>query len=324
SRDYVLGKIDFLVQDKQIPQPTFIVDSGRGCYLIWKINPVPAQAVKLWRRLEDQFFEALKELGADASCLDPSRVLRVDGSINSKNGKVVQVIDYRPIVYSINDLQTEYLVPFPHKERKLRPKYTFPKKENILYLNESPSLYHKRLQDIQMLVKIRQGNMIGCRELACFLTRYWTYCVTKDKAAALAATLALNQQFIDPLTEIEVTKWTNAPDKALRLQAYRYSHKRLINLLKITPEEEEQLESIISRKVWEKKRKRRQREQAVIARQQENKLTSREQKKQDTQNNIIIYYKKGYSQKDIAETLGLSVRTVQRHYREIKNIKEDQ
>lgn len=311
TREQVLGNIDILVQDKEIPRPTFIVDSGNGFYLIWKIKPVPAHVLMLWRKLEQSFYQKLKYLGADAKCLEPSRVFRVDGSINSKNQKAVHIIDYQPITYTINDLQMEYLLPFPHKERITRPKYTFTKKENVLYLNESSTLYHKRIKDIQTLVEIRDGKMKDCREMACFLTRYWTYCITQDHDRALAAAEKLNEQFREPLSKREIEKYTKPPQRALNVRAYRYSKARLIELLKITPREETRLESIIGAKENDKRKKKKQRRN-------DSGLNAREQKKQDTKKEILIYYKKGYTQKQIAEALGLSVRTIKRYYTEIK------
>lgn len=316
TKEQVIGNIRILVDDHEIPYPTFIVDSGRGLYVIWKINNVPAQVLPLWRVLMKNFYEKMKYLGADPRCLEPSRVFRVDGSINSENKKIVHVIDHRPMTYSINDLQTEYLQPILKKQRVSRPKYTYPKKENVLYLRNSISisLYHKRIEDIQTLVSVRKGKMNKCRELSCFLIRYWTYCATGNNELALKRAIDLNNQFDEPLEEKEVLQWTKAPDRALKLRAYKYSNKRLIELLHISDEEQEQLQSVIS------ERERNKRKAATQKEKRRNKkgLTQREQNHKNTLKQIKKYYKKGHSQREIADILGLSIPTIKRYYKEIK------
>lgn len=324
TREQVIGNINILVEDKVIPRPTFLIDSGRGLYAIWKINAVPAHVLPLWQVLIKNFYYKLKYLGADSSCLEPSRVLRVDGSINSKNKKVVHVIDYHHIVYNINDLQS-YLTtvpkentplvknPVPRKKKVTRTKYTFKKNKNVLYLNESSSLYHKRLLDIQTLCEIRGFEMEGYRERILFLTRYWMICLTKDKELAENKARELNQLFKEPLPEKEFTD-TKPPDRACTLKAYRYSSAKLMEILKIEPHEEIYLQTIIT----DKERKRRWNEDKKKKRRNQKGLTEGKKKIQDTEKKIRKYYKKGYLQKEIAEMLGLSVRTIRRYYKSLE------
>lgn len=51
--------------NKTIPRPTFIVDSGRGLYLEWKINAVPSMALPLWKAVQEYLYRVLKPYGAD-------------------------------------------------------------------------------------------------------------------------------------------------------------------------------------------------------------------------------------------------------------------
>ena len=79
--------------NKKIPIPNYVLDSGRGLYLIWRINKVPSQALPLWKAVQDYFYNQLKFLVAYRQALDSTRILRVPNSINSKSNTVVSVIE---------------------------------------------------------------------------------------------------------------------------------------------------------------------------------------------------------------------------------------
>ena len=69
-----------------IPEPNFVVYSGRGIHLYWLLDNVPAQALPRWRAVQKILCEAFN---GDPKATDPTRVLRVVGSINSKTGERV-------------------------------------------------------------------------------------------------------------------------------------------------------------------------------------------------------------------------------------------
>ena len=39
--------------NQSIPIPNYVIDSGRGMYLIWLINKVPSQALALWKAIQE-------------------------------------------------------------------------------------------------------------------------------------------------------------------------------------------------------------------------------------------------------------------------------
>ena len=69
-----------------------VVSSGRGIHLYWRIVDAPYQALSTWQELEDYLYYQLKHLGADKSATDPARVLRMPGTINSRNGAKCEVV----------------------------------------------------------------------------------------------------------------------------------------------------------------------------------------------------------------------------------------
>lgn len=322
SKEQVLGKIDELVQDHEMPRPTFIVDSGRGLYLIWKIKRTPPQALPRWKELMDYFFEKLQDYGADPRCLEPSRIFRLNGSVHETTKKVVHTIRYSGVTYNMYNLRKEYLSTSPTKKdipivgkpktKKKSKSYTFSYAGNkqILYLYNQYKVYEDRLQDLEKLAELRDYDLqpYHCRELMLFLTRYWTYCSTKDERLAIERTVALNLKFKQPLSNNEVINATKVGDKARQLQVYRYGNKKLIMLLSISPEEQYQLSSIMTEEIRSKKRAQEQK----VQRRNENGLTDRQQKKLDNENKIQELVAEGYSTKEISDKIGLSVRQVQR------------
>lgn len=67
-----------------IPEPSVIINSGRGLYLKWFIEHIGSYAVNYWELIQTRLFEIFQLLGADANAKDVSRVLRVVGTENIK------------------------------------------------------------------------------------------------------------------------------------------------------------------------------------------------------------------------------------------------
>ena len=109
---------------KNIPTPNFIIDSGRGLYLIWLIKKVPSMALPLWKAVEEYFYRTLKEFGVDIQALDATRILRIPGSINSKIHTEVKIIDNYDYLYDLREIQNEYMPELSEKApiRLGRPK----------------------------------------------------------------------------------------------------------------------------------------------------------------------------------------------------------
>ena len=127
----------------KIPQPNFLIDSGRGLYYVLLIEPVPSMAMPLWYAVQRYIYNQLKEFGADANALDPTRVLRIAGTVNSKSNSYVEILDMHSYKYRLRDIQEEYLPEITEKKEKKKGR---PKK--IVSLFNEYSLYHARVLDI--------------------------------------------------------------------------------------------------------------------------------------------------------------------------------
>ncbi|MCC0654888.1 MarR family transcriptional regulator [Clostridioides sp. ES-S-0001-03] len=284
-----------------IPNPTMLVDSGRGLYYVLKLEPVPSKALPLWYAIQRYIYNQLEEFGADAKALDPTRVLRATGTINSKTQTEVKIIDYDGYTYTLKEIQENYLPELKEKKKKVKGR---PKK--VVSLFNEYSLYHARLNDLIKICELRDYDMEGCREVTLFLYRYFTCCFMEDEGQALECTLELNKQFVKPLKDNEVVKHTKSAETAYKGKKYKFKNSTLIDLLGITEEEQKYLKSIIGTNEKYRRKNIKRNEN----RRNENGLTSREQEKQDRINELLELKSKGLNQSEIARNLGISRQAV--------------
>ena len=306
----------FLEKDlygSKIPRPNYLIDSGRGLYYIILIKPVPSMAMPLWYAIQRYLYNELKEFGADANALDPTRVLRVVGTINSKSNSCVEILDMDSYEYSLKEIQEEYLPEISEKREKKKGR---PKK--VVSLFNEYSLYHARVIDIAKICELRDYDVKGHRELILFLYRYFSCCFLNDPDEALENVLELNAMFKEPLPEKEVITDTRSAERAYEERKYKYTNAKLIKILDITLDEQQYLKTIISGKEKYRRSAEDQKAKKKAKRRNENGLTKREQEKQDNINAIKSLYEKGYKQVEIVNKLGLSKGRVSQIIKELK------
>ncbi|QXJ27815.1 Primase (primpol) - superfamily 3 helicase [Saccharolobus shibatae B12] len=78
------------LEERGISKPNFIVDSGNGYHFLWKLEK--PYGVQKWKEIEAELIDRLKDLGVDPQAKDPSRVLRLPGSINHRSGRECRVL----------------------------------------------------------------------------------------------------------------------------------------------------------------------------------------------------------------------------------------
>lgn len=120
-----LLEVQKAVEDSHLPRPSAIVFSGRGWHLYWLIEKTPPKALPVWQRLQDHLINSLRTIGADPAARDCSRVLRLVGSTNSKNGELVWGEVYDPIPWKFHDLTNEilgYREPKPKPQKQVKAK----------------------------------------------------------------------------------------------------------------------------------------------------------------------------------------------------------
>lgn len=307
TKKQVLMNLEVDYFNKSIPRPNLIIDSGRGLYLIWLINSVPSKALPLWKAVEEYLYNALEPLGADRKALDPTRVLRVPGSINSKSKTKVKVIEEYDYIYDLREIQNNFLPELkPIEKKKGRPK-------KVVFIHRERSLYYARIQDITKLCELREYDLKGYREFVLFLYRYYLCYFLEDTEKALEDTLELNSMFIPPLSEKEVIRATRSAEKVYNTKDknYKYKNETLIKLLDITENEEAYMTTIISKKEY----KRRKNIRNNISYQEKLKVQGKISKKDEISQRrakIKDLLAEGLKRKDICLQLNISIKTYKR------------
>ncbi|MGL5558446.1 MULTISPECIES: DNA-binding response regulator [Peptostreptococcaceae] len=298
----------------KIPRPNYLIDSGRGLYYIVLIKPVPSMALPLWYAVQRYLFNTLKEFGADANALDPTRVLRIVGTMNSKSGTSVKVLDEYDYEYSLREIQEEYLPEISPKKKKSKGR---PKKMVSLFTEYS--LYYSRLMDISKICELRNYDVEGHREVILFLYRYYSACFTEDTEEALRRALELNSMFIKPLPENEVIRDTKSATKAYENRLYKYTNTKLIQILDITLDEQQYLKTIISGKEKYRRCAEDKKAKQKAKRRNENGLTKKQQEIENLKEKIIKLKNEGLKNKDISDKLSTPLKTLERYITKIRS-----
>ena len=111
---YWEGALDAL-SDAGLPGPGFVIFSGRGLHLYWLLEPLPAKALPVWQHIQDTLVRALAPLGADYRAKDCTRLLRLAGTVNSRNGEAVRGYWLCNDVWTLHELANEVLDYRPAK-----------------------------------------------------------------------------------------------------------------------------------------------------------------------------------------------------------------
>lgn len=298
----------FMEQDLygQIPVPNMLVDSGRGLYYIIFLENTGAEELPKWQLVERYLYEKLKNLGADNKALDATRVLRVVGSTNSKNNELVKVIDTYDYQYTLDEIIENYIPEvIEDRKEKQKPKGVRKKgrKKKFVSLFTLYNLYYTRFNDIKKLVEIRNYEMTGYREITLFLIRYFLNIYHGDDDLVMEEVLEINNSFTEPLEIEEVFKATLSGATRATENVYKYSNDKLIKLLNITPSEQREMATIISKSEKYYRNNKSRREQ----RRNKEGLTKREADKLNNENAILELRMKKYTLKQISEKLNLSI-----------------
>jgi DNA-binding CsgD family transcriptional regulator len=298
----------------KIPEPTMIIDSGRGLHLYWRINHAPVGAAWTWQELQDYLYRQLRHLGADPAATDSARLLRIPGTINSRNGALCRPVVITDKQYSMYDLRDQYLAEKPKTKQK--QKRTSGGTVSPLY---NPYTLHKaRLSDLLTLCRLRNFNVEGHRNNILHLYAYWQGITVRNSQELERAVIALNESFKEPLRATEVNAVIRCIPKAIKAfldpaagpaAGYNYKNETLIDMLAITEKEQQHLKTIIGTKEKYKRKNERRKE----ARRNEAGLTPRQQQAEDTATSITELRAQGLTLKEIAKEVGLTVKGVEYH-----------
>jgi len=273
-----VSDILWICQDMGIPEPSIIVYSGNGFQLKWFFETViPGKAVLRWNAVQKELVQRLKEFGADPAARDASRVLRLVQTVNSKTGRLCEVVHVKeengqPIRYDFEYMCDRLLAKsrveikesqqraIEARERRQAFQLVSGHRTGNLKAFNGRELAWARLKDLQKLLEMR-GDVEGLRMVFLF----WQLNFLLLSGAAYSRNLYYEAsalaRSIDP-------SWTHCSAELRTLYAkakefesgqqiefqgklypalYTPRNDTLINTFSITDDEQRQLQTIISK-----------------------------------------------------------------------------
>lgn len=255
TQEQILMQLESDYFDRKIPTPSYVVNSGRGMYLLWKIDE-HINAQPRWEKVQRYLHSQLLEFGADRAVVtDTARVFRIPGSINSKSGTRVSIMQTynNNYTYTLYEIMQEYMqddiVVHKYISGKKKAKRTYKKNNGnkVMFMNTPYSLYIARINDLEHLLLKYRDKIGAMRENIMFLYRYYTLCICNDKEESLNAVKRLNSRLNNPLDEKEVIKATASAEKYYDTDmSFQISNSKLIEFLNIEADEMKDMKSIMS------------------------------------------------------------------------------
>ena len=312
----VVVAVEQLVEEKKIPQPTQYIDSGRGIHIYWDINNCHIMLLDLWEKIENHLFNTIKELersikniSVDTRVKDPTRLLRLPGTINSKsNSKCYSMLKNEGNIYNIFDLKKAY-IKVNKQYKKNKSKITYLPTKNLYTLNMS------RIEDFKHIVSLRNGDIKGYRSTLIMLYSYHYRLVNEVTVEELIkVTKEFNKSFKEPYKAKELISVCRSVNRTVKHfqednnKGYKFTNKYIINALDLEEQEQEQLLTIISTRVkYDRKNKKRNE-----SRRNEEGLTLKQAELKELNSKVVELKEQGLSLRKIAEKLNITLGKVQR------------
>lgn len=259
-----------LVEFAWLPLPSYLVASGRGCYLIWTFNkPLGAERLADWQRAEDELVRLLTPFGADAAAKDAARILRVAGSFHEVAGERVS----RRVVGSPVGFDEMAKLILAHAQPAVAPSFKPDKGKPVLSSVDGNGQRKKRpgkrlngyqlaldrMADYRTLAELRGAPLSDYRArlLYCYAVSCCWYASSiptlNDELLDFAELFFESPERYGPRAAKSVIDRfaDDGYGKIVRLMTqnagrYRATSGYLIRLLDITPDEQTHLRTIIS------------------------------------------------------------------------------
>ena len=250
----VVGAVEQLVEEKKIPQPTEYINSGRGIHIYWDINNCHIMLLDLWEKIENHLFNTIKELersikniSVDTRVKDPTRLLRLPGTINSKNNsKCYSMLKNESNKYNIFDLKKAYIKP-KKQYKQNKGKIAYLPTKNLYTLNMS------RIEDFKRIVSLRNGEVVGYRNTLIMLYSYHYRLINEVTVEELIkVTKEFNKSFREPYKAKELISVCRSVNRTVKHfqednnKGYKFTNKYIINALDLEEQEQRKLLTIIS------------------------------------------------------------------------------
>lgn len=252
---------------KKLPlKSTAVVNSGRGLYVIYAFKHCSYHMTSLYNSITKSLYEKFAQFGMDPKAMNITQVIRIPGSVNTKTGETVEVIEYNDTTYTIQDLAATMLPYTKEQIQELRNKK--PKKAAVPVALVSRKSFDGRKRhfktfyaDLQKLIQLRNYDIEGLREYMLYIVREraeWSGYTEKE--AVLFAS-KLNEMLKDPLDVRDIENQCK-PSK----RPHKTSLNKIMLNLNISADEMESMKMLRSRAMKLAARQRQRRKHPLLNR----------------------------------------------------------
>lgn len=286
-------------------KPTFVINSGRGLYCIFCIEHTPYQCTEVYKSIYRYMVASQVQFGADAKASLSTQVIRVPGSINSRSGQTVKLIEHNDIRFRISELADIFL-PYSraevqeYKRKKLQNKSPKQISKKGIRLKSNFTSFEN---DLIKLIELRNSADIksGYREVLLYL--YWERAqkIEMEETAIHKKISWLNSLFVMPLCKEEILK------RCRPARAYQYvtGRKKIIAKLEITEEEQKHLSFLVG-----VKRSAQLRQKKCRGKDKFMGRTKAAHARYERRKSILVGFSQGKKVKEMADELGVVKKTI--------------
>ena len=309
--DAVLERIMDAVQENRMPNPTLIVDSGRGVQLYYVLErSIPyrfrgtgetnKKGIDFYKDVQRRLADVIEEqmegmplVDMDRRVFDESRVGRIPGTYNTKAGRNARLVNASEVYYHLPDLAS-----YKPKKALHRVIPGKDKRQKPAFVMKFHPLMMSRLNKIVELQEYRDFDCEGSRELMCFVFYNTAVQIYSPEDAKSRLTL-FNDSFKKPLPQSELNGVIRAVSEVVNVKGergyYVLKADTLARLLALTEKEMLDLQFFASKRMVERMEAKRK--------------TKEKRGKRDEQI-IDLYQAGGMTQQEVAKATGCSPRTV--------------
>lgn len=292
------------IKEKLPCQPTAIVDSGRGLYVLYCFKHAPKGLIKTYTAIYKSFYQKFKHLGMDEKAMNVTQIIRLPGTLNTKCWRYVEVLELNDTSYCLKDFF--HLMPYSHEKvikfKKDKMKFTNKRAKAQFKDQFQFDNVMKIIHDFEKLIELRnqKGIKDGYREMLIYLARKRLRHANCSLDQEIEITKKLNEKFYLPLSEKEFLN--SSPCGQTRCEKI----STIISKLNINAMEQRCLHVLCKKSIKDARRAKKARKHPLMN------LTSKQQEMLERRTRVFALKEEGYTNSQIAMLLNIEKSMVTR------------